>query len=136
MPLGTSCCSLSCFWGDANLLLLLLHAVAFFSPSAESQPAPLLVPHSQQLWGTLSPPQRASPDSERAVAKPTAAQQASPSTGWGLGGLALLLPLGEAGITISQAEQQQRESQPPLPRLSPAICGARCVTEPPAGCGS
>ena len=41
LPLGRSRCSLSCFWRNASLLL---HAVSFFSPSAASQPAPLLVP--------------------------------------------------------------------------------------------
>lgn len=47
LPLGRSHCSLSCLWGDANLLAL-LHAISFFLPSAESQPALLLVSYSQQ----------------------------------------------------------------------------------------
>lgn len=82
LPLGRSRCSFGCFWRNASLLL---HSVSFFSPSAASQPAPLLVPHSQLLWGFSSHQQRTSQDSERAVAKPAAAQMDSPRMGVALG---------------------------------------------------
>lgn len=106
-------CSLGCSWRDTHLLAPLLHALASFLPSAESQPALLLVPHSQQLsGGALSPQQRASPDRERAVAMPAAVQQASPGH---RGSRALLWLFQEVGIAGSPRLRGSRPPAPPPP---------------------
>lgn len=133
LPLGRSRCSLGCFWRDANLLLL--HAVSFFCPSSASWPAPLLVPRSQLLWGYFEASAENLPRLRESSGQACRRPAGQPRMGAGTRLFHCCWVGGHHPSPRLSSSGNERASRP-LPRLRPAICSGRCVTEPSAGCGA